>query len=263
MATFGKTTEGPSLQYGWWPDAKYASRHILTEHAQVTGITAYINSDEGYPTPIKVGIYADVNGAPGALLVESQERIIEATGWHEFAVSATLPPGYYWLSILFQLKLNLVYADAETNQFAYGHDAYVDGFTDPFGPPSFMDVAMSIYATYTPTSGPSMHQLSIDSQPIIEVPITVNDLIFNTPFTNSLEEGIYIIVAPATVQAANGTYNFVSWENGTTNPQREVNLMADTSLIVNYELVSPPTKHLLTIDSTPIQGVPLTIEEGN
>ncbi|GAH65463.1 unnamed protein product, partial [marine sediment metagenome] len=54
---------------------------------------------------------------------------------------------------------------------------------------------------------------------------------------------------------------FVRWEDETINPERTVNLMADMALIATYELAPTPTKHLLTVDSTPIQGVPFTIEQ--
>jgi hypothetical protein len=76
-----------------------------------------------------------------------------------------------------------------------------------------------------------------------------------TPWSGSLAEGNYTITAPASVVAGGVTYNFVQWEDGTTNPVRTIALTADTTITTTYAIAT----HKLTVSSTPVTGVPITI----
>lgn len=49
---------------------------------------------------VRVGIYNDVGGLPGALLVDAGTATLDAAAAKEIAVSTTLAPGAYWLAML-------------------------------------------------------------------------------------------------------------------------------------------------------------------
>jgi hypothetical protein len=80
---------------------------------------------------------------------------------------------------------------------------------------------------------------------------------YTTPWSGSLNEGNYRITAPASVLAGGVTYVFVQWEDGTTNPVRTIALTADATITVTYAIAT----HKLTVSSTPVTGVPFTVEK--
>lgn len=80
-----------------------------------------------------------------------------------------------------------------------------------------------------------------------------------TPYSTVLEEGTYTITMPAQVVAGPQTYNFVRWNDGDTNTVKTITLTSDASLTAEYALAPLPT-HTLTVNSTPIQGIPFAIE---
>ena len=81
---------------------------------------------------------------------------------------------------------------------------------------------------YTPYIYP--HQfITGEEPPLPPPPETI------TPFSTELEEGIYIISMPESVTLGGETYNFVSWEDGSTNPIRTINLQSDTTISATYE----------------------------
>ena len=102
------------------------------------------------------------------------------------------------------------------------------------------------------------NHLSIDTTPITGVYFSLNGTEQITPYSEDLEEGSYTITMPPSVVVEGQTYLFKEWEDGVTNLQRTIDLTVDTGLTAIYEL--KPT-HTLTIDSTPIQGIPFTIEK--
>lgn len=102
------------------------------------------------------------------------------------------------------------------------------------------------------------HYLSVDSTPLTAVPFILDGVEQATPYSVELEEGSHTIAMPASVAVEGRTYLFKEWEDTSTNPQRTINLTFDMALTAIYELV--PT-HTLTIDSTPIRGIPVTIEK--
>ena len=67
-------------------------------------------------------------------------------------------------------------------------------------------------------------------------PLTVEGPV--TPWTGKLEEETYKITTPLQVIKGEKTYNFVQWEDGSTNPARTINLTAATTIKSAYELTS-------------------------
>ena len=63
---------------------------------------------------------------------------------------------------------------------------------------------------------------------------------FVTPWNGFLEERAYEVEMPSNVLVGMDTWNFMQWEDGSTNPTRVVNLLSDLALFSTYELVVPP-----------------------
>ena len=89
---------------------------------------------------------------------------------------------------------------------------------------------------------------------------------FVTPWTGSLEEGVYEVEMPSNVLVGPDTYNFLQWDDGTTSPVKTINLTSDLLIQAIYELAipPPPAKGILNIhtflDDTEIVATLLIIE---
>ena len=88
---------------------------------------------------------------------------------------------------------------------------------------------------------PPTYTLLVNSSPITEVPVTIDGASHTTPYSAALTEGSHTITVPPTVTIAQTTYNFVRWEDGSTNPKRTINLTKDMTLTAYYEEVPPPS----------------------
>lgn len=89
---------------------------------------------------------------------------------------------------------------------------------------------------------PTTYNLAVDSS-ISGVPFTLRgmtEMSYVTPFSSLLDEGVYEIEMPSNVVVGADTYNFVQWEDASTNPVRTVNLVSDMALSSIYEVVTPP-----------------------
>jgi len=90
------------------------------------------------------------------------------------------------------------------------------------------------------TLPPVTHTLSVSSTPIADILFTLDDQQYATYWSGSLTEGIHTIRMPSSVIVGNNTYNFNRWSDGDPNPEKTVDLQADTSLVATYKLLTPP-----------------------
>lgn len=67
-------------------------------------------------TTVRLGIYADNNGMPGAVILDAGTVSAAATGWQETATSQTLAPGVYWLAAVGQGGTPAVRAQVPSHQ---------------------------------------------------------------------------------------------------------------------------------------------------
>lgn len=105
---------------------------------------------------------------------------------------------------------------------------------------------------------PGAHFLSVNTTPITNVPFTIGGENMKTPWTGSLSEGTYAVIMPYEVQAADGIYRFVQWEDGSTELTRTIGLLADMTITATYEYVAPPPKPCFV--ATACYGSPITKE---
>ena len=61
---------------------------------------------------------------------------------------------------------------------------------------------------------------------------------FVTPWSSELEEGTYRITMPSEVDFEGKTYRFLQWEDGTTDPERTVNLIETKTITATYQLIT-------------------------
>ena len=90
------------------------------------------------------------------------------------------------------------------------------------------------------------HTLFVDSTPqSITFNIKGGSILaeYTTPTTLTLDEGVYRVTAPSVWSDAEGKrWSFVQWEDGSTNPVRDINLVADMNISFAMEItpISPP-----------------------
>ncbi|MCW3976895.1 MAG: carboxypeptidase-like regulatory domain-containing protein [Candidatus Bathyarchaeota archaeon] len=105
---------------------------------------------------------------------------------------------------------------------------------------------------------PPTHELSISSSPISGVIFTLNGTNRTTPFSSSLEEGIYMVVMPLNLTVAGKVYSFVEWDNGIASPIRSIDLTEYTAIMAYYATPIEPSTSTITGKITDNQGTPIT-----
>lgn len=152
--TFGKTTVG-ALSAASGSNVLHAERKELLEDGNVTSLTIYVGSPIT-TSKLKMAIYADSSGVPGALLAVTEEKVVVAgfEGWLTFNLLTPTPltAGFYWLSWWDESGKDY-WRDFVpiTGNMLYRRVTY-DTFPDPFGTPDdWLDnEEHSLYGTYTP-----------------------------------------------------------------------------------------------------------------
>lgn len=91
-----------------------------------------------------------------------------------------------------------------------------------------------------PSLEPPSHPLTVNSTPFSGVPFTIDGASQVTPYTETLEEKAYVVNMPSNIKVGEDVYNFKDWEDYSTNPIRNINLITDLSITANYEYVTPP-----------------------
>jgi len=126
----------------------FGSKYKLTEPAKISKISAYLHTAVGLEA--STAIYNDSSGSPDVLQASSNPIPLSSWSWHNFTLSATLPPGDYWLV----LKCDSCYfrnSTGENQQWASRWDGTGDFPTQFDSVVGWENWNMSIFATYTPT----------------------------------------------------------------------------------------------------------------
>ena len=147
--TFGYTSIGASSAPAS-ANTKTACRFQLTENGILSKITCYNSAVSGSGN-VKGVIYNDSSGAPNAKQGSDSAAVSISTtpAWRDWIVTPTLTAGYYWLAQIIEAAVNFSYDSGAANQTAQNADTYSDGFSDPFGTPTYYPLILSMYATYT------------------------------------------------------------------------------------------------------------------
>lgn len=94
-------------------------------------------------------------------------------------------------------------------------------------------------ATVTVTQT-AQHILLVSTTPLTGIPITINGVSYSSPASVLVDTSQTTVTVPATF----GGYSFVQWENGSTNPTRQLNVSNDMSLTAQYVVVTQVTMTL-------------------
>lgn len=90
------------------------------------------------------------------------------------------------------------------------------------------------------------HILDVASDPTA-TSFTVDELDYNTPWSDQLTEGTHTITMPSTFTVGEKRYDFRRWEDGSTNPNRTVNLVSNMNITAYYdETIIPEFPTLIT-----------------
>ena len=162
--TFGRTTVGVTPSGAMTADRKRGSKFTLPEAGTATSLCAWIdgNGTTHFNSPdqaLRLVMYRDVNGSPGAKLAETSELRIHSglpAGWRCLDIGWTpLTAGAYWLMIHTggpdTAGPARYFYDGAANYVA-NVDNYLDGSADPAGAVSGGSGTVSIYASYTPAT---------------------------------------------------------------------------------------------------------------
>lgn len=102
-----------------------------------------------------------------------------------------------------------------------------------------MDTMHTLHAVFVTAPPTPQHALSVSSSPT-GVEFLINTTPYTTPVTVTLDEGTYLLTAPSSVTIDTTSYTFKEWEDGSSNPERTIDLYSDVSVSFTLEAVSPP-----------------------
>jgi hypothetical protein len=161
-ATFGKTTVGASSDT-FISERKRVNRYALPAPGSVTKLSIYLAPTATSGQQLLKGIiYADTGTAPGALLGVTEQLTFKSTstaGWYDLVFSSPvkLAAGNYWIGVMTGATAGVTsfrFASVSGSR-DYNVNTYASGPTNPFGSVTSDGEQISLYATYTPTSGSS------------------------------------------------------------------------------------------------------------
>jgi hypothetical protein len=161
VKAFGQTSIGPSTDEVL-NNEKGANLHVLSESGTITKLSAYLDGQgSGVGNQrVRMAIYADSGGVPGALLLVTGEVTTvdgQAPGWVDFPVAGggvSLPGGSYWIAAhqgTGAANTTRYYYQTLTNGILkYNYDSYAGGISNPFGTAKNASFLYSFNATYIP-----------------------------------------------------------------------------------------------------------------
>lgn len=142
-----------------------ATQVTLSGPGTLTGISAYVRGSTS--KLLRYAMYTDSGGEPGTLIVETANDAVGSSSyhWHTISTAPTaLTAGTYWLALSFEHQ-NMYYKYSTSGGATRynNNDAVGGGYSASWGSSSDSNSAqVSIYATYTPTSGGAGTGYTID-----------------------------------------------------------------------------------------------------
>jgi Hypothetical glycosyl hydrolase family 15 len=153
----GRSTIGSAPGSGMTADYKRGSSFTLAQNGVLTGFNAYMDGNGGASgvQDIRMVLYKDNNGVPGARVVQSDTVTIAAgmmPQWLHFTAPETaVSQGIYWIVIQTGGTQGVArdYGDG-TGLWYANADTFSDGASDPFGSGSTGTTILSVNASFLP-----------------------------------------------------------------------------------------------------------------
>ena len=161
MAVLGDNTVGATLSVALTGDVKSVSRFPVASPLQFTTGYHYLVNNGTAAQAVRMVVYADSSGAPGALLGQSIEQIVQPVdvatpptitgilsppgtltawpdGWVQFSFPSVvlIDAGFVWVGLHRGTTGGNVKSRYNTGTSAQRNDVYSDGPADPFGTPT-------------------------------------------------------------------------------------------------------------------------------
>jgi len=155
-ATFGKTNVGANSQADP-ANLKGVSKYALPTAGSVSKLSLYLQpTGSSGQQSFRGVVYAESNGAPGALLGSTNPLTVSSTsaaGWYElpFAAALKLAAGNYWIGFI-SGTTSEIFAfryDTVSSALDYNTNTFTTGASNPFGTPTTLSYEISLYASYT------------------------------------------------------------------------------------------------------------------
>jgi hypothetical protein len=152
---FGRTTVATTPSAGLGSNFKRGSKFTLGQTGTLSSLNAYLDGNGGASgsQQLRMGLYRDSSGVPGAKVVESSVISVasgQSPGWVTFATPpVSLTAGSYWIVIQSGDTGGIArdYGDGTSDWFG-NTDTFSDGASDPFGTGSTGTVTLSVFANY-------------------------------------------------------------------------------------------------------------------
>ena len=126
----------------------------------------------------------------------------------------------------------------------------------PIPPSQTVNVTAGATTTVTGTYVPSTLTLTVNSTPInVQFNIIIGGMTvsYQTPYSASLDPGTYQIQMPSQIQIGSTIYNFNGWQDGDTNPIKNVVLNANIAIAATYVIAAIPQGTLYVL-TNPVNG---------
>ncbi|QDV47196.1 Cadherin domain protein [Stieleria neptunia] len=196
-----------------------ATQFSVTTDGRVDSIAAYLYIDK--VQDVRFGIYSDVAGEPGTLLVENVASLSPGTGWYQIAFPATaLTAGDYWI------------AWAPGKEAAHFYEA--TGGTTRF---SSYDPSSGFATSWTGTYASNSYNISIYAN---VTPDAGNGL--------SDSDNINITVDPVNDEQALAT------NTGDTVPEGSIGNTVTTAMLESTDVDNTDSQLVYTVDAVPTNG---------
>ena len=164
LSQFGRTAAAAAASSGLSADFKRGSQFTLSEQATLDTLSAYLDGNGGASgwQDVKMALYRDAGGVPGALVAQSQApgRTIEAGSsarWYTFpTTNAPLQPGVYWIVLLSgggsgegsgTPGVVRDYGDGPADWYGNAN-TFPAGASNPFGTGTASGGTLSVYASF-------------------------------------------------------------------------------------------------------------------
>jgi hypothetical protein len=153
----GRTTTGTIPSAGLSADYKRASKFTMPTTGWLIDLEASLDGLGGASgsQQVKLVVYRDNNGTPGAKVAESSVRTLASglsAGWRSFPVASRplLTPGDYWLAIHTGGTAQVLrdFADGSEINWYGNADTFADGASDPFGGATSGTATLSVFGQY-------------------------------------------------------------------------------------------------------------------